>query len=126
MAVVRNEGHSESNVTNLPIAAVGLLGVGGRDLKNVARAGGTVRNQPGFVFRQVQQDAPQKDVLWGTDTVDETNFATNGRGWYAECERGAAGVRKSAQNDGAEPVGRRNFAGSVLGRCRPPACDSEI
>ena len=119
VAVVRNEGHGEANVTNLPTAVIGLLEVEGRDLKHVARASGAVRSQPGFVLRQASQDAPQKDVLWGAGAVGETSFATNDRDWHAERERGAAGVRKSAQNDGAEPAGRRNSVGSVLSRRGP-------
>ena len=79
VVVVGNEGHGETNITDFPIAVIDLLGVGGPDLKHVARSVGAVGAQPGAVFRQISQDAPQENVLRSVGTVDKTNLVTNSR-----------------------------------------------
>ena len=104
VVVVGNERHGETNITDLPVAVINLLGVGSPDLKRVARPVGTVRGQPSAVFRQTSQDAPQKNVLRGVGAVDETHFVANGRDGDAGHEREAAGVCRGAQDDGAKPI----------------------
>ena len=101
---VGNERNGETNATDLLVAMIDLLGLGGPDLKHVDRPIEVVRGQPGAVFRQTSQDAPQKNVLCGVGAVDEANFVADGRDGDAERERGAAGVCRGAQDDGAEPV----------------------
>ena len=86
MVVVGNEGHDETDITNLSAAVIGLLGVGGPDLKHVAGVGGAVRAQPGVVFRQTSQDAPQENIFRSVGIVDKTNLVATGRGGDAERE----------------------------------------
>ena len=104
VVVFGNERQGETNINDLPVAVINLFGVGGLDLKHVARPVGAVRGQPGAVFCQTSQDAPQKNVPRSVGTVDEMNFVASDRDRDVGRERGAAGVCKGAQDDGAKPV----------------------